>query len=120
MADLFGEEPAQEEVVHEGAPLAERMRNVVRGGELGPIRRIETTMCILLPVPGDIRYQLALAGGATMDVGSYAIHMLRTLAGAEPEVVSAEARLSSPGVDRWMRAELRFGDGRTGRSFALS
>ncbi len=50
-----------------------------------------------------------------MDVGSYAIHMLRTLAGAEPEVVSAEARLSSPGVDRWMRADLRFADGRTGR-----
>lgn len=50
-----------------------------------------------------------------MDAGCYAIHMVRTLAGAEPEVVSAIARLRSPGVDRMARAELRFADGRTGR-----
>ena len=35
----------------------------------------------------DIRYQLGLAGGATMDAGCYAIHMARHLAGSEPEVV---------------------------------
>ena len=50
-----------------------------------------------------------------MDAGCYAVSMVRFLAGAEPEVVSAEARLASPAVDRWMRAELRFPDGRTGR-----
>ena len=96
-------------------PLAERMLEVVRSGELGRVEHIETTMCVPLAVPGDIRYQLALGGGATMDVGCYAIHMLRSLAGAEPEVERADARLSSPGVDRWMRAELKFADGRTGR-----
>jgi predicted dehydrogenase len=62
----------------------------------------------------DIRYQLDLAGGALMDTGCYAIHQLRTLAGAEPEVVSAEAKTIRPGVDRWAKAELRFADGRTG------
>jgi predicted dehydrogenase len=46
-----------------------------------------------------------------MDLGCYAIHLLRTLAGAEPEVIQAEARTSSPQVDRWMRAELRFPNG---------
>jgi predicted dehydrogenase len=50
-----------------------------------------------------------------MDAGCYAVSGVRFLAGAEPEVVRAEARLSSPGVDRWMQAELRFPDGRTGR-----
>ena len=50
-----------------------------------------------------------------MDTGCYAMNIVRTLAGAEPEVVRAEARLSSPRVDRWMAAELRFPDGRTGR-----
>jgi predicted dehydrogenase len=50
-----------------------------------------------------------------MDIGCYAINMVRFLAGAEPEVVRAEARLSSPRVDRWMTADLRFPDGRTGR-----
>ena len=61
-----------------------------------PIERIETRMCIPLPMFNDIRYQLDLAGGALMDVGCYAVHQLRTLAGAEPEVVSAEAKCLEP------------------------
>jgi len=96
-------------------PLAARMREWVEGGELGRIRHVEAFMCVPLPLPGDIRYRLDLAGGATMDTGCYAISLVRFLAGAEPRVASAEARLSSAGVDRWMRAELRFEDGRTGR-----
>jgi predicted dehydrogenase len=95
-------------------PLATRMLGIVARGELGAVKHIETTMCVPLPRPGDIRYKLELGGGATMDTGSYAISMLRHLAGAEPTVERAEARLSSPGVDRWMRAEMRFADGRTG------
>ena len=96
-------------------PLAARMLDVIASGVLGEISHVETHICFPLVVPGDIRYRLELAGGATMDAGCYAIHMLRTLAGAEPEVVAAEARLSSPGVDRWMTAGMRFSDGRTGR-----
>jgi predicted dehydrogenase len=96
-------------------PLAERMRTIVAQGTLGQVRHIETWMCVPLPLPRDIRYNLALAGGTTMDTGCYAIHMLRTLAAAEPEVVAAQAHLARPGIDRWMRAEFRFADGRTGR-----
>jgi predicted dehydrogenase len=96
-------------------PLAARMIEIARDGTLGRVQRIETAMCIPLPIPGDIRYDLALAGGAMMDVGSYAVHMLRHLAGAEPTVLRAEPRLASPGVDRCMSAELSFADGRTGR-----
>jgi predicted dehydrogenase len=71
-------------------------------------------MCIPLPSRKDIRYQLNLAGGAVMDVGCYAIHQARTLAGAEPEVVSARAKCISPGVDRWLQADLQFPDDCTG------
>ena len=46
-------------------------------------------------LPGNIRYDYGLGGGATMDTGCYAVHMLRHLAGAEPEVTRAEARLST-------------------------
>jgi predicted dehydrogenase len=95
-------------------PLAARMLEIVASGELGAIRRIETRFCIPLPLLGDIRYRFDLAGGATMDTGCYAIHALRTLAGAEPEVVSARARLLRPEIDRAMTAEMRFSDGRTG------
>ena len=96
-------------------PLAERMRAVIDSGVLGAVRHVEATMCIPLPLPNDIRYNLALAGGATMDTGCYTISIVRFLAGAEPTVVSAEARLARPRVDRWMRAELAFADGRSGR-----
>ena len=50
-----------------------------------------------------------------MDAGCYAINLVRFLAGAEPAVVRADARLSSPQVDRCMSADFRFPDGRTGR-----
>ncbi len=96
-------------------PLAERMREILDSGALGPLRHVEGIMCVPLPLPGDIRFRLDLAGGATMDTGCYAVSLARFLAGAEPEVVSARAKLASPGVDRWMRAELRFPGGVTGR-----
>jgi predicted dehydrogenase len=96
-------------------PLAARMRAIIDSGVLGDVRHVEATMCIPLPIPGDIRYRWDLAGGAAMDVGCYAINVVRFLAAAEPEVVSADARLSSPRIDRWMTADFRFADGRTGR-----
>ncbi|MBV8386419.1 MAG: Gfo/Idh/MocA family oxidoreductase [Acidimicrobiia bacterium] len=96
-------------------PLARRMLEIIDRGELGPIRHIETTMCFPLFKRSDIRWQLDLAGGALMDAGCYTVHMLRTLAGDEPEVVSADAKLRAPGVDRVMQADMRFADGRTGR-----
>ncbi len=96
-------------------PLAARMREIVASGVLGHVRRLETSMCIPLPFPNDIRYRYDLAGGATMDVGCYAIHQLRFLADAEPTVTNARARLAKPDVDRWMQADLSFDDGRTGR-----
>jgi predicted dehydrogenase len=87
---------------------------IVASGELGEVRHVETWMCIPLLLPGDIRWNLGLAGGTLMDVGCYALHQLRTIAGTEPEVVSATARLKAPGMDRYVQARLRFADGRTG------
>ncbi len=95
-------------------PLAARMRAIVTSGELGEIRHVEGHMCVAIPDRRDSRYQLELAGGATMHCGSYVVNMLRFLTGAEPEVVHARARLSTLGVDRSMIARFRFPDGRTG------
>jgi predicted dehydrogenase len=95
-------------------PLAARMLDIVHGGELGRVRRVEATVCFPLLKRSDIRWQLDLAGGALMDAGCYAVHLVRTLAGAEPTVVRATAKERSPGVDRWTHAELAFADGRAG------
>ncbi len=96
-------------------PLAARMREVLDQGLIGEVRHIDAWMCFPLPFRSDIRYRLDLAGGATMDAGCYALNMIRFMAAAEPEVVSARAKLASPGVDRAMVADLSFADGRTAR-----
>lgn len=93
--------------------LTTRMLQILASGELGVVRHIDTWLCFPLPV-ADIRWELSLAGGALMDAGCYAVHLLRTLAGAEPTVRSARAKLKSPQVDRYLKAELDFADGRTG------
>jgi predicted dehydrogenase len=96
-------------------PLAQWMHDLVAGGELGRLQHLEAWMCIPLPMFKDIRYQYDLAGGATMDVGSYTAHQLRLLGGDVPAVTGARARLRSPNVDRWMQADLRWPAGHTGR-----
>lgn len=93
--------------------LTARMLEILASRELGDVRHIDTWLCFPLPV-ADIRWQLDLAGGALMDAGCYAVHLLRTLAGAEPTVRTARAKLKSPQVDRYLTAELEFADGRTG------
>ena len=95
-------------------PLALRLLEIVGSGELGEIRHVESTLCFPLPRWGDIRWQLDLAGGSLMDAGCYPVHIVRTLAGSEPEVVDARAKLRSPGIDRWITARLRFPGGATG------
>jgi predicted dehydrogenase len=96
-------------------PLTLRAEQIIASGELGKLERVEAALCFLLPKFSDIRYDYSLAGGATMDVGCYAVHMLRTFGGSTPEVVWAQAKLRDPAVDRAMTAELRFAAGHTGR-----
>jgi predicted dehydrogenase len=96
-------------------PLALRTEQIIASGELGKLERVEAALCFPLPKVSDIRYNDSLAGGAMMDAGCYAVHMARTFGGSTPEVVSAQAKLRDPQVDRAMTAELRFAEGHTGR-----
>ena len=96
-------------------PLATRLTAIVASGELGPVREIEVAFAAPLAKRGDIRFQADLAGGAMMDMGCYTVSLLRLLAQAEPTVVAARARTSSPGVDRAMRADLTLPEGGVAR-----
>jgi predicted dehydrogenase len=91
-------------------PLSKRLVEIVRSGELGNITNVDVAFSAPLWRKGDIRYQLALAGGATMDMGCYPVSLLRLLTPG-PRVISAEAKLSSPGVDRAMDAHFSLTDG---------
>jgi len=95
-------------------PLFERALSALRGGNIGRIRHIEAIFNALLPdTPGELRYIEELGGGALMDLGCYCMHWIRTVAGDEPTVVSAQARCATPGVDLEVSAELAFTSGPT-------
>ena len=89
-------------------PLIARVREILDSGELGKIDRVEASVCFPMVELSNIRFEYELGGGATMDAGCYAIHLLRLLAGGEPEVLAARATRRSPNIDRAMEAELRF------------
>ncbi|MEV6611440.1 Gfo/Idh/MocA family oxidoreductase [Kutzneria sp. NPDC051319] len=95
-------------------PLANRVAEILASGEIGTLKHVHAALCFPLPKFSDIRYNRDLAGGAMMDAGCYALHMTRLLGGGEPEVVSAQAKLHKPEVDRAMTAALVFPGGHTG------
>jgi len=88
-------------------PLAARMKDIV-ANELGRIQRIEARFCFLLLNFSNVRYCYDLAGGALMDAGCYPLSLVRFLMGAEPEVISAKARLIKLDVDSRVEADLKF------------
>ena len=97
-------------------PLTLRVEQIIASGELGKLERVDVALCVLLPKRSNANvYDYSLAGGALMDAGIYAVDMLRTFGGSTPEVVSAQAKLSGPEVDRAITAELRFTSWLTGR-----
>ena len=48
-----------------------------------------------------------------MDLGCYAVNLIRFVSAEEPRVMEAEARLASPDVDRFMKARLALPSGAT-------
>ena len=98
-------------------PFARRFREVVESGVLGRIDRIDAAFDIPdghIPQT-DIRWDVDLGGGATMDLGCYAIQWVRHAAGEDPDVVSADAVCPVEGIDGSLGAELRWPSGVTGR-----
>lgn len=96
-------------------PLFGRLRSIIMAGEIGRVQHLEATFCIPLLRARDIRWRADLAGGALMDTGCYAVHLLRHLSQSEPTVRSARARWTRGGVDRWLTTDLDFPTGVTGR-----
>lgn len=95
-------------------PFAARVEQIIASGELGTLQRVEAADCFWLTKFSSNAYNYALGGGSLMDLGSYAVDMLRAFGGSTPDVVSAQAKLRRPQVDRAMTAELRFAGGHTG------
>lgn len=95
--------------------LMQTLARLVAEGAVGDLVDVSAWFDIFMPDRGNIRYNQALDGGATMDLGCYSLHFVRTIVGEEPEVVSAVARPApDPRLDEALTAELRFPSGVTG------
>ncbi|MDQ4053725.1 MAG: Gfo/Idh/MocA family oxidoreductase [Actinomycetota bacterium] len=97
-------------------PAHLRLRELVTSGALGEIRHAEIAVAIPAPPDTDARWCLELAGGATMDLGCYALHAARQLGtwiGATPELRSADATLKAADMDAAMRVQLTYDGGVT-------
>lgn len=94
-------------------PLFERVLGIVQSGQLGTIRHMEGVFKVAIKDKNDLRHRFDTAGGATMDLGCYPLHWMRTVAGTEPRVLSARAEQGAAEVDVVMSAELAFPGGIT-------
>lgn len=93
-------------------PVLLRLLDLIAAGDLGELRHVEVDMGMPAPSDDDPRWQLALAGGALMDLGCYGIHVVRTIAallGADVAVVGAHAVERDPGVDASCTVDMTIG-----------
>ena len=98
--------------------FTQRLLEVIRSGALGDTEDVEIDFSIphFVVKPGNIRLNGDLGGGAVMDVGCYAIDLLRAAFG-EATVLSSSAELydDDPRVDLQTDFVLSFDDGITAR-----
>ncbi|HVN27462.1 MAG TPA: Gfo/Idh/MocA family oxidoreductase [Candidatus Binataceae bacterium] len=95
-------------------PLAHRIAELIRGGAIGKLTYVEGHFAVPIP-SNNIRFDLKLAGGATMDLGCYPLHMIRSFSGMTPRVVAAHAQVGPPNIDVSMEADLELAPGVTAR-----
>lgn len=89
-------------------PAMVRAIEIVRSGELGRIESAKGDFSVPIRYdPNEIRWRADQGGGALGDLGCYPAHALRSLIGAEPEVIRAHIDREH-GVDAKTSAELMF------------
>ncbi len=104
-------------------PQTLRLRELLREGVVGRVRSLSATMGFRIVTPegeplcdpANIRLQPERGGGALLDAGTYAMSMLRLLAGERPVRVWATADYTPKGVDHTLAATLRFAGGAIGQ-----
>jgi predicted dehydrogenase len=102
--------PLIEAILYRFHPMIVRAIDIVATGQLGVIRKADVTAKATLPkIPNGIGWNPSLGGGALLEFGCFPVHLLRSILGKEPEVISATAAWED-GVDVSGDASLKFGD----------
>lgn len=95
-------------------PRYERIREIISSGGIGEIRQVHVTFTFDASDELDHSgFRGAPGSGAIYDVGCYAVHVARTLLGAEPEALTAHAATSQlhGGIDMSTSLLLEFPGG---------
>ena len=95
-------------------PLADRIRALMTDGTLGRLVHVEGHFSVPIPET-NIRFDWSLAGGATMDLGCYPLHMIRYFSGLTPRVISAKAETGPKNIDIAMDVDLELAGGATAK-----
>lgn len=95
-------------------PMFLNVLEQVQSGAIGKLCAIRSEFSVSIKYrPGELRHDPALGGGALMDLGCYALHWARVVAGSEPAVLAAHSEISEHGVDLVTTAHLAFEGGVT-------
>jgi predicted dehydrogenase len=95
-------------------PLADRIRALMTDGTLGRLVHVEGHFSVPIPET-NIRFDWSLAGGATMDLGCYPLHMIHYFSGMTPRVIRATAETGPKNIDIAMDVALELDGGVTAR-----
>ncbi len=95
-------------------PLADRIHALIHDGTIGRILHVEGQFSVPIPET-NIRFDWNLAGGATMDLGCYPLHMIRYFSGLTPRVTRARAETGPKNIDIAMDVDLELAPGVTAK-----
>lgn len=88
-------------------PLFQQVLRLVDSGAIGSVRHLNASFDISIGRP-DIRWDYAMSGGSTMDLGCYPIHWVRSVVRSEPLVTKAVAVEDPAAIDAELVAQLSF------------
>ncbi len=99
-------------------PQHKRVEAIVEGGLIGDVLSVRASYSFLMKQARMYRInrRMAEGGGATWDIGPYAIHSLRWCFGLEPVAVIAHAKLNEHGADIVTSGVFDFGQDAEGRA----
>jgi predicted dehydrogenase len=82
-------------------PRFARIVELVNGGDIGALNRIESSFCFPAQLENNYRLDIEMGGGSLLDVGVYQAHLWRALLHGEPElnIESLTENIGSTGVD---------------------
>lgn len=80
-------------------PLMRRVQHLITAGAIGEVRMVHASLGFQVPFdPTHRAYNLALGGGALLDLGVYGLSLVVQLLGA-PQTITSQAMIGVTGVD---------------------